>query len=126
MRSSTAGRRAQTAPREVTAFYTSALGVFNSKSAMQRGRDFKDAQDTRKHMAVLSSFQSKSLLSNQSTSVRWRPSTVPGTHRKHKYKSVRHTPCQFEAHNLNISTWFKNQIWTLLPVLQGTFFKSMS
>lgn len=50
-----------------------------------------------------------------------------GTRTKHKYKSVRHTSCQFEAHNLNISqdliAWFKNQIWTLLPVLQGTFFK---
>lgn len=111
---------------EVTAFYTSALGVFNSKSATERGRDFKDAQDIWKHMAVLSSFQSKSLLSNQSNKCLMRPSTVPGTHRKHKYKRVRHTPCQLEAHNLNISTRFKNQIWTLWPVLQGTFFKSMS
>lgn len=58
----------------------SALGLFNSKSAkMERERDFKVAQDIQKHMAVLSSFQSKFFIVQQINKSLMRPSTVLGT-----------------------------------------------
>lgn len=49
-------------------------------------------------MAVLSSFQRKFFIVQPINNYLMRQH-----HTKHKYKNVRHSPCQYEAYNLTIS-----------------------
>lgn len=61
-------------------FGTSALRVFNKKSAKMKGvGDFKVVQDIQKHMAVLSSFQSKFFIVQPINNCLMGPSTILGT-----------------------------------------------
>ena len=99
-----------------SAFCTSALGVFNSTSAeMERCSRHLEA-----HGCPL--LPKQVFIVQPINKCLMRPSM--GTRTKHKYKSVRHTSCQFEAHNLNISqdliAWFKNQASNVLK-LDGKF-----